>query len=98
MDRRQREAELRTMLTARLGMEKLLAIHERHAGLGKSNPPPSESLLVETILNFEYQTQGVPQQGREAAEGQEPPQPGSEAREPGDVKFSEPPGSEAQGG
>jgi hypothetical protein len=98
MDRRQREAELRTMLTARQGMEKLLAIYKRHAGLGESNPPPSGSLLVETILNLEYQTQGAPQQGREAAEGHESPRPGSEAREPGDVKFSEPPGSEAQGG
>jgi hypothetical protein len=98
MDRRQREAELRTMLTSPQGVEELLVIYKRHAGQGEGNPPPSGSLLVEKILNFEYQTQGVPQQGRKTGDGQDQPRPGSKASEPSDVKFSEPPATEALGG
>src|SRR5438477_10422885 len=86
MDRRQREAELRTMLTTQRGKEELLAILKEHAGIKEGNLPPFGTLLVETILNFEYPP-GTDRTG---------PAPGP--TEPGDVKFEEPPGTEAPGG
>jgi hypothetical protein len=86
MDRQQREAELREMLTTQRGKEELLAILKEHAGIKGRNLPPFETLLVETILNFEY----PPETERTG------PAPGP--TEPGDVKFEEPPGNEAPGG
>ena len=45
-------------------------------------------VLVETVLNFEYPTEPEP--------GHKEPVP--EKKEPGDIKFDEPPGREAPGG
>jgi hypothetical protein len=93
MDRQQREAELRLMLTTQRGKEELLAILKEHAGIREGNLPPFGTLLVETILNYEY----PPADGAGPAPGESAAAvPGPS--EPGDVKFSEPPGRESAGG
>jgi hypothetical protein len=89
MTREQREAELRDLLTTQRGKEELPAILKRHAGMaGQGNLPPFGTLLVETILNYEYP----------ADAGPGPKEPASGPKEPGDIKFDEPPGREAPGG
>ena len=89
MNRAQREAELREMLTTQRGKEELLATLKKHAGMDDpGNLPPFGTLLVETILNYEYPAEANP--------GQAEPVP--ETKEPGDIKFDEPPGREAPGG
>ena len=94
MDRRQREDELRTMLTSQRGKEELLEILKKHAGMEGGNLPPFGSLLVQAVLNYEF----PPGPAEEAAPADRPPDPSLEKTEPGDVKFSEPPGREAPGG
>ncbi|CAN5908663.1 hypothetical protein BH23PLA1_BH23PLA1_23480 [soil metagenome] len=84
MDRQQREAELHQLLTSPRGKEEMMAILKKHAGMEEGNLPPLGTLLVETILNFEF----PPVEETE----EKPPQA------PGDEKFEEPPGREAQGG
>ena len=88
MNRQQREAELREMLTTQRGKEELLATLKKHAGIEEGNLPPFGTLLVETILNYEYPPEAKPGH----------PAPVAEKQEPGDVKFDEPPGREAPGG
>jgi hypothetical protein len=89
MTREQREAELRELLTTQRGKEEVLAVLKRHAGMAdEGNPPPFGTLLVETILNYEYPADGE----RERTE------PVSRPKQPGDVKFDAPPGQEAPGG
>jgi hypothetical protein len=99
MDRQQREAELREMLTTQRGKEEVLALLKRHAGLeGEGNLPPFGTLLVDAILNYEYPPEGAAEPGRDAGTGRNAGQPPPERAEPGDVKFAEPPGREALGG
>ena len=88
MNREQREAELREMLTTQRGKEELLATLKKHAGMDEGNLPPFGTLLVETILNYEYPPEAKPVH----------PAPVPEKKEPGDIKFDEPPGREAPGG
>jgi hypothetical protein len=99
MDRQQREAELRTMLTTQRGKEEMLALLKKHAGLeGAGNLPPFGTVLVDAILNYEYPPEGTAGPGRDAGTGSDAGQPAPERTEPGDVKFAEPPGREAPGG
>ena len=104
MDRQQREAELRTMLTSQRGKEELLATLKEHAGMKEGNLPPFGTLLVETILNYEYSPEGEQEPGSSAATGvgvenaPDTSNPALDKGEPGDVKFSQPPGQEASGG
>lgn len=98
MDRQQREAELRTLLTSQRGKEELLAILKKQASMVEGNLPPFGTLLVETVLNYEYPTEGEPGPARAEGTGQGPGKTASETTEPGDVKFSEPPGRDAPGG
>ena len=89
MNREQRQAELRELLTTQRGKEELLAILKKHAGMeGQGNLPPFGTLLVETVLNYEYPAELEP----------EHEEPAPEKKEPGDIKFDEPPGREAPGG
>jgi hypothetical protein len=89
MTREQREAELRQLLTTQRGKEEVLAILKRHAGMeGEGNLPPFGTLLVDTILNYEYPADGDQRQKESV----------SRPKEPGDVKFDAPPGQEAPGG
>jgi hypothetical protein len=74
------------MLTTQRGKEELLAILKEHAGIKEGNLPPFGTLLVETILNYEF----PPESDRTG--------PAAKPMEPGDVKFEEPPGTEALGG
>jgi hypothetical protein len=98
MDREQREAELRAMLTSQRGKEELLAILKRHAGIEEGNLPPFGTLLVETVLNYEY----APEAGADARVDpgtlSDPARPAHEKTEPGDAKFSQPPGQDVPGG
>ena len=87
MDRQQREAELREMLTTQRGKEELLATLKRHAGMTEGNLPPFGTLLVEAVLNYEF----PPEQAGE-------PRPTKEDEEPGDQKLAEPGGQESLGG
>ena len=58
-----------------------------HAGIEEEgNLPPFGTLLVDTILNYEYPGAG------------ENGSPVADAREPGDEKFEAPPGQESPGG
>jgi hypothetical protein len=99
MDRQQREAELRAMLTTQRGKEELLALLKKHAGLeGEGNLPPFGTLLVDAILNYEYSPEEAAEPGRDAGSGAGSGQPDPVRAEPGDVKFAEPPGREALGG
>jgi hypothetical protein len=86
MDRQQREAELKGLLTTQRGKEEILAILKEHAGIHDgANLPPFGTLLVDTILNYEFPPEKEPP-------AQLPP------AEPGDEKFEDPPGQEALGG
>jgi hypothetical protein len=58
MTRQQREAELRLMLTTQRGKEEPLAILKHQAGISEGNLPPFGTLLVDTILNYEYPPEG----------------------------------------
>ncbi len=89
MTREEREAELRNLLTTQRGKEEILAILKHHAGMiDQGNLPPFGTLLIETILNYEYPP----------GEAHGEAKPISQPREPGDVKFEAPPGQEAPGG
>jgi hypothetical protein len=88
MNREEREAELREMLTTQRGKEELLATLKKHAGIEEGNLPPFGTLLVETILNYEYPPEAQPAHS----------EPVAQKKEPGDIKFDEPPGREASGG
>jgi hypothetical protein len=87
MDRQQREAELREMLTTQRGKEELLATLKQHAGMTEGNLPPFGTRLVETILYFEF----PPEAGGD-------PRPSKESEEPADQKLAEPGGQESLGG
>ncbi len=84
MDRQQREAELHQLLTNPRGKEEVLAILKKHAGMEQGNLPPLGTLLVETILNYEF-----------PPAGEEEPKSTQTIT---DEKFEEPPGMEAPGG
>ncbi|QDV39295.1 hypothetical protein [Tautonia plasticadhaerens] len=86
MDRHQRETELREMLTTQRGKEELLATLKRHAGMTEGNLPPFGTLLVESILNYEFPSEA----GGDL-------RPTKEA-EPSDQKLAEPGGQESLGG
>jgi hypothetical protein len=92
MNRQQREDELRTMLTTQRGKEELLEILKNHAGIEGGNLPPFGTLLVDTILNYEF----PPESDREPEAKRA--NPTADKTEPGDVKFAAPPGQEAPGG
>jgi hypothetical protein len=96
MNRQQREDELRTMLTTQRGKEELLEILKKHAGIEGGNLPPFGTLLVQTVLNYEFPP-GPGQETKSSAE-EDRTNPTSAQAEPGDVKFNEPPGQEAPGG
>jgi hypothetical protein len=85
MTRQEREAELNQLLTTQRGKEEVLATLKHHAGITNGNLPPFGTLLVETILNYEFP---------EAQDEAPAPRPSA----PGDVMFEEPPGREALGG
>ena len=96
MNRQQREDELRTMLTTQRGKEELLEILKKQAGIEGGNLPPFGTLLVDTILNYEFPPESDQKPGPQPeAVGATVP---SEKTEPGDVKFAAPPGQEAPGG
>jgi hypothetical protein len=90
------------MLTTQRGKEEILEILKKHAGIEGGNLPSFGTLLVETVLNYEF----PPESGRgasadaelEAAEASSGANQKARPMEPGDVKFSEPPGREAPGG
>lgn len=87
------------MLTTQRGKEELLALLKKHAGLeGAGNLPPLGTLLVDTILNYEYQPREAAEPGPREESGHDAAQPATERQEPGDAKFDEPPGREAPGG
>jgi hypothetical protein len=94
MNRSQREDELRTMLTTQRGKEELLEVLKKHAGIESGNLPPFGSLLVETILNYEYPPESEPK----TVSSNRRVEPSQATAEPGDAKFSEPPGAESPGG
>ncbi|WP_165226851.1 hypothetical protein [Aquisphaera insulae] len=119
MDRQQREDELRELLTTQRGKEELLETLKKHAGIESGNLPTFGTLLVQTILNYEYPETREPAERTVAkAEADTAPEPEgisapeveddadlmvetaakSRRREPGDVKFDQPPGQEAPGG
>jgi hypothetical protein len=99
MNRQQREAELRAMLTTQRGKEELLAVLKNHAGMeGEGNLPPFGTLLVDAILNYEYPPEEMVGAGRDVGTGPNTGQPAPDWAEPGDSKFAEPPGREAPGG
>jgi hypothetical protein len=102
MNRQQRKDELRAMLTTQRGKEELLEILKKHAGIEEGNLPPFGTLLVETVLNYEFPPEPGPEARPdtelEANAGGPGAKPTAEQAEPGDVKFSEPPGREAHGG
>ena len=102
MNRQQREDELRAMLTTQRGKEELLEVLKKHAGIEGGNLPSFGTLLVQTVLNYEF----PPEPGRGASAEAELEKSAAESvaipaardSEPGDAKFSEPPGQEAPGG
>jgi hypothetical protein len=96
MNRQQREEELRLLLSTQRGKEELLGILKNLAGLEGGNLPPFGSLLVETILNYEYPSKSDSQ--TEAKTEASSTTPATAKSEPGDVKFEAPPGQEAPGG
>jgi hypothetical protein len=99
MNRQEREAELRAMLTTQRGKEELLALLKKHAGLeGEGNLPPFGTLLVDAVLNYEYRPEDAAGQGQDAGTRPSAGPPTSARTEPGDLKFAEPPGREAPGG
>jgi len=64
----------------------------------QGNLPPFGTLLVHSILNYEYPPEGSSNSGQDGRSGLDAGQPAAEKAEPGDVKFAEPPGREAPGG
>ena len=94
MNRQQREDELRNLLTTQRGKEEILEILKKHAGIEGGNLPPFGTMLVETILNYEFPAKPdqEPESAKAKSSASAPP------TEPGDVKFAEPPGREAPGG
>jgi hypothetical protein len=96
MNRQQREDELHTMLTTQRGKEELLEVLKKHAGIEGGNLPPFGTLLVETILNYEFppESDQAPRSNTEENRANL----AAEKTEPGDVKFDQPPGQEAPGG
>ena len=91
MNRQQREAELREMLTTQRGKEELLATLQKLAGMeGEGNLPPFGTLLVDAILSHEF-----PEERESRQAGDDAARP---TTEPGDQKFEQPPGTEALGG
>ncbi len=96
MNRQEREDEIRNLLTTQRGKEEILEILKKHAGIESGNLPPFGTLLVETILNYEY----PPPSDNEPSPAQESRTPAASVAtaEPGDVKFDAPPGQEAPGG
>ncbi len=99
MDRQQREAELRVMLTTQRGKEELLNLLKKHAGMeGEGNLPPFGTMLVDAILNYEYQPKETDEAKEDARTEQRAQPPAPEGAAQGDVKFAEPPGREALGG
>jgi hypothetical protein len=102
MNRQEREDELRTMLTTQRGKEEVLEILKKHAGIEGGNLPSFGTLLVQTVLNYEFPPE--PGQALSAdAELEKNAATGGASQaasptEPGDVKFAEPPGQEAPGG
>jgi len=94
MNRQQREDELRNLLTTQRGKEEILEILKKHAGIKGGNLPPFGTMLVETILNYEFppRSDQAPESAKAESDASPPP------TEPGDVKFAEPPGMEAPGG
>ena len=66
----------------------------------EGNLPPFGTLLVETILNYEFPPE--PASSAPAGNGDETAplasDPALDKKEPGDAKFSQPPGQEAPGG
>ncbi len=94
MDRQQREDELRTLLTTQRGKEEILEILKKHAGIEGGNLPPFGTMLIETILNYEFPPSSDQKSEPVDAQSRVTPQ----ATEPGDLKFADPPGREAPGG
>ena len=94
MNRQQREDELRNLLTTQRGKEEILEILKKHAGIEGGNLPPFGTMLVETILNYEFPARS--DQESEPAKAQ--PSASTPSTEPGDAKFAEPPGRDAPGG
>ena len=94
MNRQQREDELRNLLTTQRGKEEILEILKKHAGIEGGNLPSFGTMLVETILNYEFppSSDKEPESGPAKSNTTPPP------TEPGDVKFADPPGGEAPGG
>ena len=99
MDRQQREAELRTMLTTQRGKEELLAVLKKHAGLeGQGNLPPSGPCWSTPSSTTSIQPGRDNRAGQDADRTPKAEQAAAERAEPGDVKFAEPPGREGAGG
>ena len=89
MDRKQREHELRLLLTTQRGREEVLSILKEHAGITDGNLPPFGTLLVDAILNYEY----PPENEHEAHLAY-----ATEDLDYSDVLFAEPPAMESLGG
>lgn len=94
MNRQQREDELRNLLTTQRGKEELLEILKKQAGIEGGNLPPFGTLLVDSILNYEFPPESDQEPESAKAQSNASPPP----TEPGDVKLAEPPGMEAPGG
>lgn len=94
MNRQQREDELRNLLTTQRGKEEILEVLKKHAGIEGGNLPPFGTMLVETILNYEFPPSSAmePESAKAESDASGP------STEKGDVKFAEPPGMEAPGG
>jgi hypothetical protein len=90
------------MLTSQRGKEELLATLKEHAGMTQGNLPPFGTLLVETILNYEYPSEAETAPRGEMGIGvghtSQATSPALDLREPGDLKFAQPAAQEASGG
>ncbi|QEH36187.1 hypothetical protein OJF2_47470 [Aquisphaera giovannonii] len=78
MDRQQREDELKALLTTQRGKEELLETLKKHAGIEAGNLPSFGTLLVQTILNYEYPDAAEPADrtvARAEAESRPGPEP-----------------------
>ena len=95
MNRQQREDELKNLLTTQRGKEEILEILKKHAGIEGGNLPPFGTMLIETILNYEFApSSDLRPELTHANTSSKSPAPS----EPGDAKFADPPGREAPGG
>jgi len=72
----------------------MLEILKKHAGIEGGNLPAFGTMLVETILNYEF----PPSSDQEAESTKAKSDASTPPTEPGDVKFADPPGREAPGG